>query len=143
MKNLSTSLLLLILSLAGCREQPRWMKTLQTGDRSMVSYHQPAAQYSSAKPDKEQSRLIEQAIKYFAGRPGMLAEIASGLKSRERDIIDDLEPGAVLADDQGNLAITYFGRYQSPQIMAGVKVLLVFDQNHDLSKIFVYEVPLE
>jgi hypothetical protein len=143
MKNLSTSLLLLILSLAGCREQPRWMKALQTGDRSMVSYHQPAAQYSSAKPDKEQSRLIEQAKRYFAGRPGMLAEIASGLKRRERDIIDELEQGSVLADDQGNLAITYFGRYQSPQIMAGVKVLLVFDQNHDLSKIFVYEVPLE
>jgi len=143
MKELKYLLLLLPFLLAGCREQPRWMKTIQTGDRSMVSYHQPAAQYSPAKPDKDQSRLIDQAKKYFAGRPGMLAGIASGLKRRERDIIDDLEPGAVLADGQGNLAITYFGRYESPQIMAGVKVLLVFDQNHDLSKIFVYEVPLE
>jgi len=143
MKNLNILILLPFLLLSGCREQPKWMADLQAGDRSMVSYHQPAVQFSSARPDKDQSRLIEQVKRYFAGRPGMLAEIASGLKRRERDIIDDLEPGAVLADDQGNLAITYFGRYESPQIMAGVKVLLVFDQNHDLSKIFVYEVPLE
>jgi len=73
----------------------------------------------------------------------MLADIASGLKRRERDIIDDLEQGAVLADDQGNLAITYFGRYESPQIMAGVRVLFLFNREKDLSKIFVYEVPLE
>ncbi|MDO9026873.1 MAG: hypothetical protein Q7U87_03225 [bacterium] len=143
MKELKYLLLLLPFLLAGCREQPQWMKTLQAGDRSMVSYHQPAAQFSPAKPDKDQSRLIEQAKKYFAGHPGMLADISSGLKRREREIIDDPEPGAVLTDDQGNLAITYFGRYESPQIMAGVKVLLVFDQNRDLLKIFVYEVPLE
>ena len=143
MKELKYLLLLLPFLLAGCREQPRWMKALQTGDRSMVSYHQPAVQYSSAKPDKEQSRLIEQAKRYFAGRPGMLADIASGLKRRERDIIDDLEQGAVLADGQGNLAITYFGRYESPQIMAGVRVLFLFNREKDLAKIFVYEVPLE
>jgi len=143
MKNMKYFLLLLPYLLAGCREQPRWMKTIQTGDRSMVSYHQPAAKYSPVKPDKEQSRLIDQAKKYFAGPPGMLADIASGLKRRERDIIDDPEFGTIMADNQGNLAITYFGRYQSPQIMAGVKVLLVFDKDHDLSKIFVYEVPLE
>ena len=143
MKNMKYLLLLLPFLLSGCREQPQWMKSLQAGDRSMVSYHQPTAQFSSAKPDKDQSRLIEPAKRYFAGRPGMLAEIASGLKRRERDITDDFEQGAVLADNQGNLALTYFGRYESPQIMAGVKVLLVFDQNTDLSKIFVYEVPLE
>lgn len=143
MKNLNILILLSFLLLFGCREQPQWMKALQAGDRSMVSYNQPAAQFSSARPDQDQARLIEQAKRYFAGRPGMLADIASGLKRRERDIIDDPEPGAVLADGQGNLALVYFGRYESPQIMAGVKVLLVFGQNHDLSKIFVYEVPLE
>ena len=143
MKNMKYFLLLLPFLLAGCREQLQWMKALQTGDRSMVFYHQPAGQFSQAKPDQDQSRLIEQAKKYFAGHPGILTGIASGLKRREREITDDFEPGAVLSDSQGNLAITYFGRYESPQIMAGVKVLLVFDKNHDLSKIFVYEAPLE
>ncbi|MDP2808412.1 MAG: hypothetical protein Q8O74_09795 [bacterium] len=143
MKELKLFLLLLPFLLAGCREQSQWMKTLQTGDRSLVAYHQPEVQLFPAKPDKNQSRLIEQAKKYFAGHPGTLADIASGLKRRERDIIDAPDPGAVLADDQGNLAITYFGRYESPQIMAGVKVLLLFDQKNELSKIFVYEVPLE
>ena len=143
MKNMKYLLLLLPFMLAGCREQPQWMKALQAGDRSMVSYNQPAIRFSASKPDKEGSRLAEQAKRYFAGHPGMLADIASGLKRREREIIDDPEPGAVLADGQGNLALAYFGRYESPQIMAGVKVLLVFDQDHELSKIFVYEVPLE
>ncbi|MBI4726706.1 hypothetical protein HY768_05715 [candidate division TA06 bacterium] len=53
------------------------------------------------------------------------------------------EISASLADRQGNLMISYFGRYQSPMIMAGVKVILLFDKNHDLTKIFVYEAPLE
>lgn len=143
MKIVKYLLLLLPFLLAGCREQPRWMTELQAGDRSMVSYHQPSFRLVPAKPDKEDSRLIEQAKKYFAGHPGIMADIAAGLKRRERDIIDDPEPGAVLADGQGNLAITYFGRYESPQIMAGVKVLFLFDQGAELTKIFVYEVPLE
>jgi hypothetical protein len=143
MKELKYLLLILPFLLAGCREQPQWMKDLQAGDRSLVVYQRPSGQMVPIKLDENNSRLTAQVNQYFAGRPGMLADIASGLKRRERDIIDDLEQGSVLADDQGNLAIIFFGRYQSPQIMAGVKVLLVFDKDHDLSKIFVYEVPLE
>jgi hypothetical protein len=135
--------LLLPLLLAGCREQSQWMTDLQSGDRSLVVYRRPESQLFPARPDKEQLKALEQAKKYFAGHPQLLAGIAAGLKHRERDIINDLEPGPLLRDGQGNLVLSYFGRYESPMIMAGVKVLVSFNRQADLAGIHVFEVPLE
>jgi|GEM_PF-3523033 hypothetical protein len=143
MMNLKHVLWLLPFLLAGCREQPQWMADLQAGDRTKVIYQKPVVQLFPAKPDQEDTRLIKQAKDHFAGQPQVLGSIASGLKRREREIIGDLVPGAVMTDSQGNLALVYFGRYESPMIMAGVKVLLVFGKDHDLAQVFVYEVPLE
>jgi len=119
------------------------MKDLQAGDRSLAAYYQPSFRLAVASSDKAGSQLIEQANRFFAGHPGLLADIANGMKHREREITDDFAPRPALADGQGNLLLVYFGQYQSPLIMAGVKVLFLFDKNGDLAKIFVYEVPLE
>jgi len=143
MKNIKYLLLSLPFLLAGCREQPKWMNDLQTGSGSLVVYQRPSIQMVPIKLDENNSRLTAQVNQYFARHPDMLADIAKGLKLREREITDDFEPGAALADSQGNLAISYFGRYQSPQIMAGVKVLFLFAPKNELIRIFVYEVPLE
>jgi hypothetical protein len=135
--------ILLLLFLSGCREQPKWMKDLQAGDRQLVTYHQPGGRLAVAKPDQREARLMGQANQFFSGHPEILADIASGLKSREREITDDFEPRQALADSQGNLILVYFGRYPSPVIMAGVKVLFLFSRENEPAQIFVYEVPLE
>jgi hypothetical protein len=140
-------ILLLVMMLAasavGCKRQQPWAEALSPEKSSLMEYHRPKLQLRTVQAHGKDSLLAEDIRKWAEGHQAALGTVARAAASHSADIIDRWQLLDAFDDGGGGLVISLFGAYRWPRLMAGCKVLMSFNAERKLGKVYVFEEPLE